>query len=54
MYNRKEIFDSIQKARIKKLEDDVKFLMEYITNEKNKVKETTTTTTKKTKSIIEE
>lgn len=53
MYNRKEIFDSIQKARIKKLEDDVKFLMEYITNEKNKVKETTITTTKKKKSPAE-
>lgn len=53
MYNRKEIFDSIQKARIKKLEDDVKFLMEYITNEKNKVKEAATTTTKKKKSPAE-
>ena len=53
MYNRKEIFDSVQKARIKKLEDDVKFLMEYITNEKSTAKETTITTTKKKKSPAE-
>ena len=28
MYNRKEIYDSVQNARIKKLEDDDKFLMD--------------------------